>query len=410
MRLVEPRAEVGLRRRRARRVRDDRLEQHDAGREVRRRDDADAGRRRPPRADGRLVRAPAGRADDDVDAAAAPAPARSRRTASGDEKSMATSTSRQRSPSGAAGAGGDVGVDRRPRPRSPYSRRERPRRAGPSGRSRPAECCIIGLRFRAHRRHRKAFVTFVLVVSLTAALERTASCRRVIACGTSASRSTNVMFRRDAACDTRRSGIRSSAVTARPNSVGSARRFSPTAQTIAISGSHATSAKRPEVVDDRVEPARVVHRHRHAHLGGRHHVDRRLEALEHLEQPPQEAVRHQHARRRDVDDRDVALAGERRELAVAGARLRRDERAGFSGRRELRIRTGMFFATAGRIVLGCSTFAPKYASSDASANESCGHDLRLAARCADRPSACRRRRSRSESRPTPRHAPTIAAE
>jgi hypothetical protein len=43
-----------------------------------------------------------------------------------------------------------------------------------------------------------------------------------------------------------------------------------------------------------------------------------------------------------------------------------------SGRRELRIRTGMFIATAGRIVLGCNTFAPKYASSEASANESCG--------------------------------------
>ena len=42
-----------------------------------------------------------------------------------------------------------------------------------------------------------------------------------------------------------------------------------------------------------------------------------------------------------------------------------------SGLREFRIRTGIFLATAGRIVLGCSTFAPKYASSDASANESC---------------------------------------
>ncbi len=30
-----------------------------------------------------------------------------------------------------------------------------------------------------------------------------------------------------------------------------------------------------------------------------------------------------------------------------------------SGRRALRIRTGMLCATAGRIVAGCSTFAPK---------------------------------------------------
>ena len=41
--------------------------------------------------------------------------------------------------------------------------------------------------------------------------------------------------------------------------------------------------------------------------------------LEHLEQPPQEAVRHQHARRGDVDHGDAALAGERRDRRVAGA-------------------------------------------------------------------------------------------
>ena len=45
---------------------------------------------------------------------------------------------------------------------------------------------------------------------------------------------------------------------------------------------------------------------------------------------------------------------------------------GPSGRRELRIRTGMARASAGWIVFGCSTFAPKYASSAASANDSCG--------------------------------------
>src|SRR5204863_7408538 len=53
-----------------------------------------------------------------------------------------------------------------------------------------------------------------------------ASCSCVIAFGTSASRRTNVMLRRDAACETSRSGMRSSAVTARTKSVGSARRFS----------------------------------------------------------------------------------------------------------------------------------------------------------------------------------------
>src|SRR5205823_3872053 len=40
-----------------------------------------------------------------------------------------------------------------------------------------------------------------------------------------------------------------------------------------------------------------------------------------------------------------------------------------SGRREFRIRTGMFFSMAGNTVAGWSTFAPKYANSAASVNE-----------------------------------------
>lgn len=40
-----------------------------------------------------------------------------------------------------------------------------------------------------------------------------------------------------------------------------------------------------------------------------------------------------------------------------------------AGRREFRMRTGMFFSFAGITVAGCSTFAPKYASSAASSNE-----------------------------------------
>ena len=36
------------------------------------------------------------------------------------------------------------------------------------------------------------------------------------------------------------------------------------------------------------------------------------------------------------------------------------------------MRTGMFCATAGKIVAGCSTLAPKYANSDASPNEMYG--------------------------------------
>ena len=42
------------------------------------------------------------------------------------------------------------------------------------------------------------------------------------------------MFRREAACETRRSGTPSSAVTARPNNVASVVSFSPTAQMIAM--------------------------------------------------------------------------------------------------------------------------------------------------------------------------------
>ena len=52
----------------------------------------------------------------------------------------------------------------------------------------------------------------------------------------------------------------------------------------------------------------------------RDHVDRRPSAFEHLEDAAQEAVRHQHPRRRDVDDRDVALAGERGERLSTGGR------------------------------------------------------------------------------------------
>ena len=186
------------------------------------------------------------------------------------------------------------------------------------------------------------------------------------------------MLRRDAACDTSRSGI----VLERRHRPREERRIG--AQILADDaddrhvGLDADLGEHPQVADDVVEPPRVVDGHRHAHLGGRDHVDRRPEALEHLEQPAQEAVGHQHARRGDVDDGDAALAGERRQrAAVSGRPSAVIIVPATSGRRELRMRTGMFFATAGRIVLGCSTLAPKYASSDASANDSCGTSTRI---------------------------------
>ena len=65
---MQPRAEVALCGEERGGVLDDRLEDHDAGRKIRRRDDARAGVRRGA-ANGRLVLLPPGRAHDDVDAA-----------------------------------------------------------------------------------------------------------------------------------------------------------------------------------------------------------------------------------------------------------------------------------------------------------------------------------------------------
>ncbi len=58
----------------------------------------------------------------------------------------------------------------------------------------------------------------------------------------SAWRSTNVTFRRSAACETIRSGTPSSASSIRPNAPTSEPRLSPTRQTMAISRSQVTSA------------------------------------------------------------------------------------------------------------------------------------------------------------------------
>ena len=69
--------------------------------------------------------------------------------------------------------------------------------------------------------------------------------------------------------------------------------------------------------------ARVVDGQRDADLGGRHHVDRRFVAVEDFEDAAQEAVRHQHARGVDVDERDLALAGDRLDHVAAVHRLRR---------------------------------------------------------------------------------------
>ena len=56
---------------------------------------------------------------------------------------------------------------------------------------------------------------------------------------------------------------------------------------------------------------------------GRDHVHGRLVAVEDFEDAVQEAVRHQHARGVNVDERDLALAGDRLHHVVAVDALRR---------------------------------------------------------------------------------------
>ena len=67
---------------------------------------------------------------------------------------------------------------------------------------------------------------------------------------------------------------------------------------------------------DLAKLAVVVHRHRDADLGGRHDVDRRAVGLEDLEQPAQEAVRHEHPRGGDLHDGHAPLARQRRDGRV----------------------------------------------------------------------------------------------
>ena len=147
------------------------------------------------------------------------------------------------------------------------------------------------------------------------------------------------------------------------------------------------------------QPAIVVYRDRDAHFGRGDDVHGRAVALEHFEQPAQEAVRHQHSRGRDVDDGDVALAGERGDRPVGlQRRLGGDQRAGRlraaavedahrnvgGNRGQNRARMQNLGAEVGQL----GRFAERQVRDD----RGIAHDAR------DRRSACRRRRSRSESR------------
>ena len=82
-----------------------------------------------------------------------------------------------------------------------------------------------------------------------------------------------------------------------------------------------------EVALDGVEIIGAVERHRHRHFGSRHHIDGGLMPLEDFKDGAQESMRHQHARRGDVDDRHAALESDGLDQALRPGRLRNDERA-----------------------------------------------------------------------------------
>ena len=63
-----------------------------------------------------------------------------------------------------------------------------------------------------------------------------------------------------------------------------------------------------QLIYNLVEMRRVVDTHRNAHLARRNHIDRSLVALENLEHLAEEASSKEHARRLDLDSRDIVLS------------------------------------------------------------------------------------------------------
>ena len=378
MELVRPGAELLACRHQLRRTGDDGGEQADAQREVRRGHDADAARLGLA-ADGRLVARPSGGADDDVEAARGEQRKIDRDRVAGGEVNRDV---RLRPVAAAAGA---VAIDpaRHDEAVLAAQRLDEPAHA-------PApEQQQAAARGGGHR-----------AVPRRLAASNAASCSRDIADATSRSLSTTVTFRRDAACDTIRSGTPS-----RTESRRMARRGS-VAQAVADGAQNRHVALDDDVGEllerghDLRQLAVVVHRHRHADLGRRHDVDRGAVGLEDLEEAAQEPVRHQHAGGRDLDDRDAALARQRRHAAAAGADAAVMRVPSPSGRRLLRMRTGMSAPPPGG---SCSGAGPWRRSRPArrlrrtTAAPRPPDDRRRA----DPRSACRRRRSRSESRDAP---------
>ena len=132
------------------------------------------------------------------------------------------------------------------------------------------------------------------------------------------------MFRREAACEIIRSGTSSSTPTTRAAIAGSVRQPIADGAEQRHVGLDRDLGELRQRLDDGLEVAAIVHGHRHADFRRRDHVHGGPEALEHLEHAPQEPVRHQHAGRGDVDDRHLALGGQRRSSGVRlGAPARR---------------------------------------------------------------------------------------
>ena len=142
------------------------------------------------------------------------------------------------------------------------------------------------------------------------------SCTRISAGSRSASAITSVMFRRAAACESIRIGTPSNASSSWLTNVGSLCSPSPTAQMTAMSSSRVTSAtsasaamisgsRRASSIVTETLTSEVVTTSTDGPV-----------LLEHLEDPPQKAVRHQHAGRRDVHDGDALLRRDGRQRAA----------------------------------------------------------------------------------------------
>src|SRR5688572_16079923 len=344
VRLVDPGAEFPVLREVTAGLFDRQLEDVHAQRKVRRREHADSGLRRHV-AHRRLVRLPAGGANHDVDLSL------------GQLWQVLRHRVSQREVDGDVDGAKAAGRDR------PLARML-VNHAGDGG-------VILG-RQRFHQRAHAAVAEQqdAHQAALTAA--RNLSWMRPSAVGKSDSRITKVMFRRDAACDSMRIGTSPTEASTCAASAASSCRPSPTTQTMAMWSSRSTWAnsdsastiagnrRASSIVTDTVTSdvvttsTEVLKRSNTSNRRRRKPcaINMRVDVMLTTVTPFFEATA---VSGRSAFGRSPVISVPR-----AWARC------------ELRMRTGMLRDTAGCIVDGCSTFAPKYASSEASANDRCG--------------------------------------